>query len=339
MKSKLLFFLLLVFSLPALAKTFPICMYAVNNPKDIPLLKQAGFNCIQTYSKQPEKLADLAKMARQNNMQVVFYPNELFNTPYQQAAQSWPILAWYLVDEPDVARWSRAKTIAKRNETQKAFPQQENALVIGQGRTLIDYYDIPDNLMVDWYPVPHLPLTSLGDNVAWAKQGQISSGKTENPLWAVVQAFDWKEYKQHRPDNERIGRFPTKEEIRFMSYDAILNGATGLFYFAFITNGKTLPDAQPQWWKRVTSVSEELAELRPVLENGTLTANILPFAEPLVAQTRIYKKYTYTILLNRSDREIPVPAQLTKSKYKLLFGQEKTSVIQPYEVWIIKKRK
>jgi len=339
MKTKIFLFLFLIFTLPAMAKTFPLCMYGVNNPEDISLLKKAGFNCLQTYDRTPAKLSALAKEADKQNMKVVFYPNEVATSDYKEEAQNWPILAWYLVDEPDVAKWSRAKTIDKRDQTKKIFPHHESALVIGQGRTLISYYDIPDNLMMDWYPVPHLPLTSLGDNVAWAKEGQAAFGKADNPLWAVVQAFNWKEYKQHRPDNERIGRFPTKEEIRFMSYDGIVNGATGLFYFIFTTNGEILPKAQPEWWKRVTDVSEELAKLSPVFENGTVTESILPFSAPLAAQTRVYKKYTYTILLNRSDKEVAVPAELSKRKYKLMFGQKKTTSMRPYDVWIIKKRK
>lgn len=339
MKLRGFFLFLLLCALPAGAHHFPICMYVVNQPEELPPLKQAGFNCIQTYNKTPEKLTALASAARQNEMQVVFYPDEIINTTYQTEAQSWPVLAWYLIDEPDVRLLNREKIIDKHNKTKAAFPKHETSLVIGQGRTLIAYYDIPDNLMVDWYPVPHLALTSLGDNVLWAKQGQEKGGKAANPLWAVVQAFDWKEYKQHRPDNDRIGRFPTENELRFMSYDAIINGAEGLFYFRFYTNAGLLPQAHPDWWERLATVTKEIAQLRPVLENGTVTENILSFEPPLAAQTRVYKRDAYTILINRSDKEVAVPSKLSKRKYKLLFGQKKTGTMNPYGVWVIKNRK
>ncbi|MCQ2411296.1 MAG: hypothetical protein MJ053_07620, partial [Elusimicrobiaceae bacterium] len=277
-----------------------------------------------------------AQAARRYGLQILFYANKIIGSEYEAAAQTWPVLAWYLVDEPDVARWSRERVIQTQENTHKSFPNHPTALVIGQGKTRVPYYDLADNLMMDWYPVPHLPLTSFGDNVRWAKEGQAALGVAKRPLWGVVQIFNWKEYKQYRPDNDRIGRFPTKEEIRFMSYDGIVNGASGLFYFIFTTEGKPLPTAQPEWWKQVTTVSKELAKLRPVLEKGYQTENPLALPQPLAAKTFTYKKHAYTILLNRSDRSIPVPEELLSKKYKMLFGGPKTAEFPPYGVWVLK---
>ena len=332
-------FLLLLAPLSVSARPFPLCMYGVNNAADVPLVKQAGFTCLQTYQRNPEKLAQLAQAARENDVQVVFYANEIIGSNYQEAAQQWPVLAWYLVDEPDVHRWSRTRVTQTHEQTRKIFPAHETALVIGQGKTAVAYYDLADNLMVDWYPVPHLELTSFGDNVRWAKEGQLAAGTGERPLWGVVQLFDWKEYKQYRPDNDRIGRFPTQDEIRFMSYDGILNGAEGLFYFIFTTKDIPLPQAKPDYWKRMTAVSQELAELLPVLEQGILVKNPFPTDEPLSTQTRLYKKHLYTILINRSDASVAVPKALRKKQYTLLYGGEKTSSIAPYGVWVLKRKK
>ena len=338
MKNTLFALTFLCMTLPATAAHFPLCMYGVG-PADVPTLKQAGFTCLQSYGKEPKSLAVLAKVAQENDMQVVFYPNEVIGSDYQEAAQNWPVLAWYLVDEPDVWKWSRERVTQAHQKARAAFPNHKTALVIGQGKTRIPYYDLSDNLLMDWYPVPHLALTSFGDNVRWAKEGQVAMGAGDRPLWGVVQIFDWKEYKQHRPDNDRIGRFPTENEIRFMSYDGILNGATGLFYFIFVTQDKPLPTAQPEWWSRVTAVSKELAKFRPILEEGTLADNPVEVAAPLAAQTRLYKKHLYTILLNRSDAPVNTPKTFLKRKYKLLFGNKKSNQIGPYTVWILKSKK
>ena len=338
MKNKLLVITLLLLSCYASAEHFPICMYGVNDSVYIPLLKQAGFNCIRPYHKVPEKLADIAQTAKDNGMELVIYSNQVVASPNQQAAKDWPMLAWYLVDEPDVHKWSRERVIEVYKKSKEIFPNHQTALVIGEGKTKVPYYDLADNLMVDWYPVPHLPLTSFGDNVQLAKEGQASMGVGERPLWGVVQAFNWREFKQHRPDNDRIGRFPTEEEIRFMSYDGIINGATGLFYYTFVTEGSTLPDKQPEWWKRVIAVTQELNRLLPVLENGKIVENPFTVNEPLAAQTRLYKKYKYIILLNRSDKPVDVPKSLLKRKYELLIDGTKSTQIPAYGVWVIKKR-
>ncbi len=337
MKKYVVFFFFLCCALYAAAAHFPICIYGVSDPASLPLLKQAGFTCIQAYRTAAEELAALAQAAKENDMQVVFYPNKIIGSAYEQAAQDWPVLAWYLVDEPDVWKWTRSRVQEAHQKSKTAFPAHDTALVIGQGKTATPYYDLSDILMMDWYPVPHLALTSFGDNVRWAKEGQAAAGVQDRPLWGVVQAFDWKNYKQHRPDNDRIGRFPTEEEIRFMSYDGIVNGASGLFYFTFHHLGKPLPQIEPEYWARVTAVTKELAALRPVLEEGKPVQTPVAVAEPLVAQTRLYKKHLYIILINRSNTPVDVPKAFLKCKYKRLSGGKKPSQIAPYAVWVLKK--
>lgn len=321
------------------ATHFPICMYGVNEPADIPLLKEAGFTCVQHYQRIPATMAAIAQTAQDNQMQVVFYPKQVIGSAYEKAAQNWPVLAWYLVDEPDVWKWSRERVQQAHEQARAAFPNHQTTLVIGQGKTAVPYYDLSDTLMMDWYPVPHLALTSFGDNVRWAKEGQIAAGVEQRPLWAVVQAFDWKEYKQHRPDNDRIGRFPTEEEIRFMSYDGIVNGADGLFYFIFTAKGIPLPKAHPLFWQRIAAVSQEIAALRPVFEQGTPVDNPVQISAPLAARSWVHQKYIYTILVNRSDQAVPAPKAFLKRKYMPLFGTQKEKQLPPYAVWILQRKK
>lgn len=323
--------------MPGLAREFPVCMYNVSQEKAIPLLKKAGFTCIQSYERNPAALAPLAQAASKRGLKTVFHPQEVWGTEYEKEAARWPMLAWYLVDEPDVAKWSRERVQEAYEKTKTAWPHHSTTLVIGQGRTKVPYYDIPDGMMVDWYPVPHLELTSFGDNVAWTREGMQMRGAGDRPLWGVVQIFDWKEFKQYRPDNDRIGRFPTENEIRFMMYDGIANGATGLFFFHFNSFGKPLPQANPEWWSRVTIVTKEFKKMRPVLEKGILIENPVTITSPLTLKTWKYKRHTYSLLLNRSKHEQPVPAELLSKEYKLFIGKQKTVNIPPYAVWVLKK--
>ena len=322
----------------ATARPFPLCMYGVNHPADLKTLKKAGITCAQSYRTDPELLAPLAQEAQKQNMQIVFYPGKVIGSAYEEQARSWPVLAWYLVDEPDVWRWTREQVTQANQKTKQTFPRHATTLVIGQGKTKIPFYDLSDTLMVDWYPVPHLDLSSFGDNVRWAKEGQNTYHAGQRPLWGVVQIFDWKDFKQHRPDNDRIGRFPTEAEIRFMSYDGILNGAEGLFYFTFDYKGQPLAQARPEWWTRVRNVTRELARLRPVLEKGTLIPTPVEVTAPLAAQTRLYKNRRYTILLNRSDKPVAVPEDFLGKTYKPLFATQKSTHLAPYTVWVLQSK-
>ncbi len=333
--TQLLFVIIFWIAGTAQASEFPLCLYGVNNPNDLKLVKKAGFSCIQSYNQNPENMEKLAKAAQKRGLKGVFSPHKLYNTPYEQKAQQWPVLAWYLVDEPDVHHWSRERVRAAHQQAKETFPRQDTTLVIGQGKTAVPYYDLPDTMMMDWYPVPHHPLTSFGDNVRYTKEGMARMGAATRPMWGVVQIFDWKQFKQHRPDNQRIGRFPTRKEMRFMSYDGILNGATGLFYFIFTHNGDILPRTAPAFWADVRAVVKELARFKVVIEKGTEQENPVAVQAPLRMKTWKYKGALYSVLLNRSDRAEKVPDELLGKKFKALYNTQKTDLIPPYEVWVL----
>ena len=335
LRNKIIVGVLFFVTLPLLGKQFPLCLYGVNNPADLQQIKDAGFSCIQTYQTDPAKLEPLAQKAQEVGLKVVFSPNKVLGTPYEQKAQKWPILAWYLVDEPDVKRWSREQVQEKHRAAKQAFPHHMTTLVIGRGNTRIPYYDIPDAMMVDWYPVPHLELTSFGEHVLYTKEGLAKTDMQDHPLWGVVQIFDWKNFKQHRPDNDRIGRFPTEEEIRFMSYDGILNGATGLFYFTFNHQGDILPNSAPQYWQRVQSVVRELARFKKIFEEGILVPNPVKVSKRLAMQTWQYQEALYSVLLNPTDSAKRLPKGL--DAFEVLNGPEKGKYIAPYHVLLLKK--
>ena len=335
---KIIVLLLLLFSVSSLsAREFPLCLYGVTNPDDLQTIKKAGFTCIQTYTKEAATLAKLAKEAEKQGLEVVFRPEAIIGTKYEKKARHWPILAWYLVDEPDVARLTREQVQAKHQAAKKAFPHHFTALVIGQGRTATPYYDIPDIMMVDWYPVPHYPLETFGDQVGYMREEMAERNVADHPAWGVVQIFDWKNYKQYRPDNDRIGRFPTVEEIRFMSYDGIYNGATGLFFYTFNHLQNPLPQSAPEYWKRVQTVLGELAQFKTIMEKGVAVENPVRVRHPLRLKTWQYEGHTYSMLMNIDDKPRKVPSALLKPAYQILYGQEKTKKMPAYAVWILKK--
>ena len=323
--------------LPISARQFPLCLYSVNNPSDLKTIQQAGFTCIQSYNTDPKNLEKLAKEAQKQGLQVVFYPNKLLGTQYEKKAQKWPVLAWYLVDEPDVHKMSRERVTELYKAAKKAFPQHDTALVIGQGRTYPKFYDIPDIMMVDWYPVPHYPMETFGDQVSYMREEMGQAGVAQHPAWGVVQAFDWKGFEQFRPDNDRIGRFPTADEMRFMSYDGIINGANGLFYFTFNHQGKPLPESAPEYWQRLANVVQELNEFKTIMEQGTPVENPVRVREPLAMKSWQYEGHIYSVLLNRDDRARKVPSRLRTDTYTPLYNTQKDNKIPAYGVWILKK--
>lgn len=321
----------------AQAAGYPLCMYGVNDAKYIKTIKKAGFNCVQTYSQDLDLLNTLAQEAKKHDIKMLIYPYTIIKNNLQTEASKWPILAFYIYDEPDVSRLSWRELNKLNDKTKSAFPEHKTAVVVGKGSHAENYCKSADILMVDWYPVPHLDLNSFGEQISEAKKIMIKSKTGDKPLWGVVQAFDWREYKQYRPDNQRIGRFPTEEEMRFMAYHGLIEGAEGLFFFIFTSNSVPLPESKPEHWKRVKTTAKELNKTLPIFEEGEILPAPGKTSANILAQRRLYKGYYYDFLLNLSEVQEPLPAEFMQKTYKALY-RAKTKILAPHSVTILRSK-
>lgn len=308
------------------ALAIPLCMYGVNTDEDIKAVKKAGFNCFQTYTQDFETLKNLATEAKKQNIKAVFYPNKITTEEQIKEANTWPMLAWYIYDEPDVQKLDPTKVKNTNTEVKNKLKNAPTALVIGQGKTRLNYYNIADILMVDWYPVPHLELTSFGKQLALAK----TRLEPKTDFWGVVQAFNWKDYKQYRKDNDRIGRFPTEEEINFMSWQGIVNGANGLFYYSFNTGGRKLDSYSPEVWQALKNTLKEIKKFSYFMDKGKAINPPFTLPKHLENRTWYYKHQYYTLIVNTSDKNVKMSLP---NKAKVLFG---TQPIEPHKILIIK---
>ncbi|HUT74079.1 MAG TPA: hypothetical protein VM221_04490 [Armatimonadota bacterium] len=127
----------------------------------------------------------------------------------------------------------------------------------------------------DIYPVPegvnHSDLRdrSLASVGAYTERMALASGG--KPVWMVLQGFGWydegsPEQKKADPGGRERGRRPRYKETRFMAYDALVHGATGILYF-----GTYLVEKDSEFWADLKRVVGELAALRPLWETPALT--------------------------------------------------------------------
>ncbi len=115
------------------------------------------------------------------------------------------------------------------------------------------YMDVVDITGCDLYPVKSVgrPIANVGPYTE--RFNLVGEGK---PVWMVLQAFSWHEVKK---DEGLPEAYPTFAESRFMAYDAIAHGATGILYWgsAYTTNEPFL--------ESLYAVTRELATLQPFL--------------------------------------------------------------------------
>jgi hypothetical protein len=328
------------------ANRFPIAIFDVNEPGLIKAVRQAGFDAIHTSVQDPVKLAQLAKEAKKQGIEIAAFPQQLLAQDAKQT-RGWPVLAWFLVDEPDVQGYSKEKLQDLVDKVKRWDPARTTSYVIGQGAPAKKFAGIGDALMLDWYPVPHLDMASVGEQLDIARR----YWPKPKPLWMVMQAFDWRDSSQRDPKKPRIGRFPEAFEMRFMAYNAILHDATGLFFYRMILpEGKTLLD-QPENWARVSKVAQELRAMQPILEGGK--RKHLPFPpNPDGPETRCWRYLgrDYVIILNPKGKfHQRVPDELLAPRWRPLFEARRDQrdllgsirdayYLKPYQVLVLESR-
>ncbi len=323
---------------------FPVGFFGVESASDVRLLSGKGYNAFQSYQTAPERVLPVAREVRRQSALFLVSPYEIIKTTY--TAGAFPDAVWYLQDEPDINGMDQAALKAVEKKVLKWAPGSKTAFVVGDGNKAKNYSGVADAIMVDWYPVPHLPLESAGDHVRMT--AEAAGGRK---VWAVLQAMDWRDFPQSDPKKKRIGRFPDLAEIRFMSYDAVLNGAQGIWYFVYtIAPGRNLSHA-PELMFAVDWVAREMREMAPIFARGRPIP--LPFEAPtkgLRARAWTYHGRDYLVLANRTkDRQWRVPEEALAPMWRPLFEvrrdprellkkHQDAYYLKPYQVLVLESR-
>ncbi len=293
---------------------FPVGFFGVDAPADARALAAEGFDAIQSYQTEPGRVSALAAEARRRGQLLLVAPHEVEQSA--RAAREFPGVFWYLQDEPDVSGVSRDQLAGLERRVRAWSPEAKTAFVVGDGRKAKDYPGVADAIMVDWYPVPHLPLESAGDHVRLT--AEAAGGRK---VWAVLQAMDWRNFPQRDPKKKRIGRFPDAAEIRFMSYDAVLNGASGVWYFTYSTATGSNLSQTPELLFAVSGTARELRAMAPIFARGRPI--VLPFEidpDGVRGRAWTYRGRDYVVLINRRKGvDMKVPEEMLAPRWRPLF--------------------
>ncbi len=120
-----------------------------------------------------------------------------------------------------------------------------------------DYALHPDGLQGD---LLNTSISQVGEFVD--KMKKVSAGT--KPVFMVLQGFAWEILKPETQRDKQMIKYPTWEESRFMAFDAIVHGATGIIYWG--TDFTPQPSAFISDLNRVT---KELAGLQEVISAKT----------------------------------------------------------------------
>ena len=209
------------------------------------------------------------------------------------------LLAWYISDEP-TGHDKAPEDILDTYRLIKALdPFHPVSIVFMNPKRAEEYKEVMDLVMADPYPVPNRSIKEVG-NIA-AKLKRVFA--YQKPVWIVPQAFG---------GNEWWPREPTRQELRVMTYLALINGATGIQYF--IRHGRNAFPKSTVAWAEAGALSRETAQIAPFLLSSQTP-------EDLSSRTEEISVGTWTLgpdklILAANTRNIPVDLQIEGASLK-----------------------
>ncbi len=252
---------------------------------DMQFLKDAGFNTLLVRTPQHVRLAE-----KRGLKAIIHYPDRLPNEPAARNAaidvyrkenmevrDNPALLAYYAPDEPMVLAFPLNKALESSAMVHRLDPYHPilyNESPTGSAECQSRYAEMCDIIGRDVYPV--------GDKATWhgdlpstlklAAVGAHTDVCTESvfdrkPVWMILQAFAWyhiyggRNLKTVEQVTDCQIRYPTYEESRFMAYNAITHGATGIMYHYL---GYTVHITE-DFWIGLRNVLQELNYLDDVL--------------------------------------------------------------------------
>lgn len=230
---------------------------------------------------------------------------------------------------PALIGWSIGDDVNSRYQPRQILERHQQAKAIDPQRfTYISMFD-PDPKVIQpylptanvigmqSYPVSERSLNSTFSEIRTAVE---TSRKYHGAaVIANLQSFQWQ-------DTDRQGnpqRIPTPEEVRNMTYQALIAGAQGILYYTYRDEHWFLPE-HPALWAELRSLATEINQLKPLLLE--FSPSQIELNADLLAGIWNADHHDILVLVNASDRpqSFNVPLPKKRSTAKLLFDQPLT---------------
>ena len=253
---------------------FPIGIYAVSecerNGNSIDRafcdLQAAGFNMVHRPSGAKATNEEFLSLADKHGLKVFQMPVSSYSADFvadslvAKQKHHPSVIAWYLAD--DTADHVGPEVVAYRGRVCKTFDPsrltlQADGVMVGGANCRYDRFVYStDVFLPEIYPVYTAEPT--GGEVAEVVRDMkatrtaiVGAGSPVKSIWPIIQHFDGWGWK----------RFPTFEELRAMSWAAIICGGNGIVWYVY--NAKSGKGrgvvCSDEHWKEMTTVSGEIA--------------------------------------------------------------------------------
>jgi hypothetical protein len=175
------------------------------------------------------------------------------------------VIGYYVADEPKISLQPR---VFHQYQLIKESDPFSLTLMVSNKPEQLDYWrDSVDIVATDSYPVGVAPLNQVGD---WTRTAEEAVDHAR-PVWAVIQFFAM----------TKSGGWPTEHQLHDMSWMAITEGASGLFYWSYGMRALSWvkdPAEKERLYQELIHVTSGIKQIEPVLlspDRKVLSANSL----------------------------------------------------------------
>ena len=313
---------------------FPIGMWGIDYPSEsvMDTLASYGFNVTGTghlYERGPEGVKQFLDQLHKRGLKAIGVlryavshdtPNLADEAKRLTAAYA-PIMdvtrihpAFFAYDIGDEVAWAGndiatfcagAHSIRQHDPNHPVF---SNAAPRGSIASLRRYYRFVDVGGSDIYPwwdggedrhsdLPNKTLSVVGDETV--KNLQALGGK--KPVMMTLQAFGWSDGTTDEALKAKNYQYPPLNVLRYMAFDAIVNGATGILMF----QDQRYHDAGGTYIKaKIKPIAQELRAMHDVLAAQTVADALSCSDERVKLITKRYGNKLTVIAVNRSAKPI-----------------------------------
>ena len=197
------------------------------------------------------------------------------------------LLTWYISDEPNGNKIPPEQLEEVYRTIKEIDPWHPVSVVFMAPFTASGKYtDALDIVMADPYPVPNGSVSQVGDVT-----GQLTAEfEGRKSVWIVPQAFGGGEWWD---------REPTIQEMRTMTYQAIVNGARGIQYF--IRHGLNSFPKSTSAWNECGRMAIEIAEITPWLMSDEKTLPVKTSSKKVLISSAVHDGQLLIIAVNKEN--------------------------------------
>jgi hypothetical protein len=180
------------------------------------------------------------------------------------------LLGYFLTDEPAWGSQQLDELISAYQSLRSLDPYHPiwiNEAPRNTIECLAQYAKACDIDGVDIYPIPEGNGHSEMDDKTVSCVGKYTDKMRtavadRKPIWMTLQGFAWAHYSNGPTDKTAL--YPNLEQTRFMAYDAVVHGATGIWFWG------TYTIAEPAFWEVLFKTARELRDMSAVFVARTV---------------------------------------------------------------------